>query len=89
MHLFNYTSVALVHSTDAYAAGGASAMQLASSEAGLGLSVVVSFLENAIDVAQEVDQLRLSAACVMLLFSQGQDGSNFVRAALEAGVGGE
>eukprot|EP00966_Prymnesium_polylepis_P135723 3137433-Prymnesium_polylepis.1 len=89
MHLFYYSSVALVHSTDSYGAGGASAMQLASSEAGMGLRVVVSFLENAIDIAQEVGQLRRSAARVIVLFSQAQDGSNFVRAGLEAGVGGE
>eukprot|EP00966_Prymnesium_polylepis_P219248 5072815-Prymnesium_polylepis.2 len=87
-HLFAYSSVALVHSTDAYGAGGASAMQQASSEAGLRLSAVVSFPENAIDIVEEAGQLRKSAARVVVLFSQTQDGSNFVRAAYDAGAVG-
>eukprot|EP00966_Prymnesium_polylepis_P315648 7293343-Prymnesium_polylepis.1 len=89
MQLFHYSSVALVHATDAYSAGAASAMQQASHEAGLALSVVVSFPENAFEFAQEVGKLRQSVARVVVVFSQVQDGSNFVLAALEAGIGGE
>eukprot|EP00966_Prymnesium_polylepis_P133048 3075328-Prymnesium_polylepis.1 len=77
MRRFHYSSIVLVHALDAYGSGAALAMQQASQDAGLELSVVVSFLENAVDVTEEVGQLQRYVARVIVLFSQPHDGSHF------------
>eukprot|EP00966_Prymnesium_polylepis_P177710 4115335-Prymnesium_polylepis.2 len=57
MRMFNYTSVAVVSSSDTYGVGAASAFQEESERAGLMLSAKVHFPTNAIDLSQEVATL--------------------------------
>eukprot|EP00966_Prymnesium_polylepis_P334238 7389624-Prymnesium_polylepis.1 len=78
----------MVSASDAYSAGIAGAFRLAN-RGEMALSTEVRFAEHAVDLSQETAQLRQSGARVILLFTLAKDGSNFVRAALAAGVGGE
>eukprot|EP00966_Prymnesium_polylepis_P127427 2947385-Prymnesium_polylepis.1 len=86
--LFNYTSVALVHSADSYGAGGADAFGSAASASGLSIVTTQRFTKDATDFSAEHRALRQSAARVIVLFCQPSDGGRFLRTALEAGVGG-
>eukprot|EP00966_Prymnesium_polylepis_P033111 770046-Prymnesium_polylepis.1 len=62
LKLFNYTSVALVHSTDTYGAGGGSAFAQAALSAGLAVHTTQSFPKDASDFSAQQRALRESGA---------------------------
>eukprot|EP00966_Prymnesium_polylepis_P323912 7380038-Prymnesium_polylepis.2 len=87
--LWNYTSVALVHSTDAYGAGIAAAFEQAAARSGLSIRTTQSFVKDASDFAPQQRALQQARSRVVVLLCQRSDGSRFLRSALEAGVGGD
>eukprot|EP00966_Prymnesium_polylepis_P337095 7391887-Prymnesium_polylepis.1 len=87
--MWNYTSAALVHSTDGYGAGGASAFAEAASSAGLVISTTQRFAKDSVAFTSQQHALQQSGARVVVLYCQASDGSRFMRTALEAGVAGD
>ena len=88
-YLLEYTSVTLVYASDAFSSGLGLTFIEASSEGGLAISVVIRFAENTVDFQEVHHSLRETSSRVIVLFSQGQDGSNLIRTALDAGIGGD
>eukprot|EP00966_Prymnesium_polylepis_P094416 2185245-Prymnesium_polylepis.1 len=86
--LWNYSSVALAHSTDAYGAGGGDAFTDSAGAAGLVILTTQRFAKDATDFSQPQRMLQQSQARVVVLYCQASDGSRFLRTATEAGVGG-
>eukprot|EP00966_Prymnesium_polylepis_P299471 6920428-Prymnesium_polylepis.1 len=89
LKLWNYTSVALVHSTDAYGAGGADAVAQAARMTGLTIRTTLSFHLGASDFSVQQHDLLQAGSRIIILFSQRTEGTRFMRGALEVGVGGE
>ena len=87
--LFNYTGVALVHSTDSYGGGGGSAFAEAAQSAGLAIVSTQRFARDAVDFSTQQRALQQSRARVVVLYCQASDGSRWLRTSTEAGVGGE
>eukprot|EP00966_Prymnesium_polylepis_P334611 7389978-Prymnesium_polylepis.1 len=87
--LWNYSSVALVHSTDAYGAGGGDAFAESAGSAGLAILTRQRFAKDATDFSRHQRELQQSQSRVIVLYCQASDGSRFLRTATEAGVGGE
>jgi ABC-type branched-subunit amino acid transport system substrate-binding protein len=86
--LFNYTSVALAHSTDAYGAGGGSAFAEAADAAGLTVQMTERFPKDASDFSAKQRALQQSGARVVVLYCQASDGSTFLCTAFEVGLCG-
>eukprot|EP00966_Prymnesium_polylepis_P264545 6111573-Prymnesium_polylepis.1 len=87
-HLLGYSSVALASSSDPFGVGGAQAFDDAAGVAGVTVSVSVSFQKDAADFTLQHQRLIRSAARVIVLVCQDNDGVHFIRAALQAGIGG-
>jgi ABC-type branched-subunit amino acid transport system substrate-binding protein len=88
--LFNYTSAALVSSTDAYGAGSAAAFTATSLNQGLTISASVTFGMGADDFGPQHRELQRSGARVIVIFTGiPSDSANFIRLGLDVGVGGE
>jgi ABC-type branched-subunit amino acid transport system substrate-binding protein len=88
MSLWTYSSVALVHSTDAYGAGNADAFTDVAPTAGLSITITQSFAKDSLDFSPQQKKLLRSGARVLVLFCQTSDSGRFLRTALQAGVGG-
>jgi len=87
-NLFNYDSVALVHSTDDYGSGAAVVMADVADEQGLLLLVTVSFASGSTDFSRQHRQLRQSGSRVVVIFCNPTDGGLFMRTAYEERVAG-
>ncbi|KAL1507993.1 hypothetical protein AB1Y20_007595 [Prymnesium parvum] len=87
--LWNYTSVALVFSTDAYGAGIAEAFTRSAFESNLEVTVSVSFVKDAIDFSSQHRALLEFGNRVIALLCLAGDAVRFMRSALEAGIGGD
>ena len=87
--LWGYTSVALVHSTDAYGAGGGAAFTEAADIAGVTILTTQRVAQDAVNFQAQQQALQRSGARVVVLYCQASSGSRFMRTAYEAGVGGE
>eukprot|EP00966_Prymnesium_polylepis_P270894 6258250-Prymnesium_polylepis.1 len=86
---FNYTSIALVHSTDEYAASGGNAVTSAAFAADLAITTTQRFSRDEIDFSAQQLALQKSLARVIILYCQASDGARFLRTASEVGLGGE
>ena len=90
MHnLWGFTNMALVHSTDPYGAGAASAYSDAASKEGVALRASASFPLGATDFTLQYRQLGRANARVIVLFAQAIDSARFMRMGLAEGIGGE
>jgi len=87
--LWNYTTVALVHSTDAYGSGIAGAFQRRSFEAGLEIRTTQNFVQDATDFSVQQRSLLRAGSRVIVLLCQQVDSSRFMRKALDVGIGGD
>eukprot|EP00966_Prymnesium_polylepis_P222244 5142048-Prymnesium_polylepis.1 len=90
--LFNYTAVALAHSTDEYGSAGGRAFASAAAAAQpaqLEVTTTVTFTLGASDLRTQHRVLLESGSRVIVLIAQNFDGSNFMTSGLAAGVGGE
>ncbi|KAL1512389.1 hypothetical protein AB1Y20_005647 [Prymnesium parvum] len=87
--LWNYSHLALVHSTDAYGQGVGDAFIQQAESSGLTLLTVQKFAKDAVDFSVQQRALRASGARVVVLCCQASDGSRFLRTAYEEGIGGE
>ena len=83
-NLLGYTSFALAHSTDSYSAVVASSFISASNEADLRIRTIVQFVPNTDTFPHQI--LKQSRARVIVLFTHAQDGSNFMRTAVDAEI---
>ena len=86
--LWNYSSVALVHSTDAYGAGGAITFTSEAASRGLQIRITVSFAKDATDFSVQLRALRQSGARVAVLFCPMTDGGRLLNATIAEGIGG-
>jgi len=87
-HLFEYTSVALVSSSDVYAVGGARAFAESAQEGGLQLSVSINYPVDAAELTEQFRLLASSSTSIIVLYAQAIEGARFVRGALDFGLGG-
>ena len=88
-HLWGYTAVSLVFSTDAYGAGAASAFTDVAARVGLIVRIRLSFPKDASDFSTQVEGLRASGLGITVIFCLARDGARFLRAAYGAGLGGD
>eukprot|EP00966_Prymnesium_polylepis_P075967 1761194-Prymnesium_polylepis.1 len=86
--LWNYTSVALVHSTDSYGSGGANAFTRTAVASGLAIRTTQSFPKDSSDFSAQHRALLQAGSRVVVLICQAYDASRFLRTAEQAGVGG-
>ena len=89
VNLLQYSSVALISSSDTFGSGGARAFVRAASEQGVELNTIGQFVANANEFSAEVALLQRSGARVIVIFSLGFEASRFIYAALQAGIGGD
>ena len=87
--LFNYGSVAFVHSTDVYGNDGRNAFSDAAFASGLKVVTSLRFAKDLVDFSAVLVGLQQSPARVVVLYCQVRDGSRLLREATEAGVGGD
>ncbi|KAL1499729.1 hypothetical protein AB1Y20_012416 [Prymnesium parvum] len=87
--LFNYTSVAMIHSTDAYGAGLAQAFGEVAPDYGLTIGLTQSFAQRAPDFTSQLRALRQSGLRVGVIFCVADDGGRFLTQGYQQGVGGE
>ena len=80
--LWNYTRVAVVHSTDAYGAGGATGFAQAAFAQGLTVTTSISFNEASTDFKTAIARLCQTGSRVIVLFGQGSDASRLMHDAL-------
>eukprot|EP00966_Prymnesium_polylepis_P249946 5778038-Prymnesium_polylepis.1 len=71
--LWDYTSVALVHSTDTYGSGGANAFSDKAYSSGLRVIITARFSNGAADFTQQQRALLQSKARVVVLLCQERD----------------
>ncbi|KAL1527384.1 hypothetical protein AB1Y20_016052 [Prymnesium parvum] len=89
-NLWNYTSVALVHSTDAYGAGIAKAFADTAFEEGLNIHTTQSFTKDATDFSSQYRGLQRAGSRVIVLLCSQSDFTRFMLFAYnEAGIGGD
>ena len=86
--LWNYSSVALIHSTDSYGIGGADAFIQMAAMSGLSIRTTQSFFKDSTDFSIQQTALMQAGSRVIVLMCPGSDASRFLRTALQAGVGG-
>jgi hypothetical protein len=87
--LWNYTSAALVHSTDAYGSGAADAFAQTASASGLTVRTTQSFRQNSASFFHPIQALLQGGGRVIVLICQANDGARFLREAFGQGLGGE
>ncbi|KAL1522821.1 hypothetical protein AB1Y20_017790 [Prymnesium parvum] len=88
LHLWKYSSVAVVHSTDAYGTGAASAFSEVALSSGISVVTTQSFAKDSPSFWAQQRALLQSGSRVILLFSPTSDAGRFLRTALSVGVGG-
>ena len=86
--LWNYSLVALVHSTDSYGSGGANAFARAAVASGLAIRTTQSFPKDSSDFSAQHRALLQAGSRIVVLICQAYDASRFLRTAQQAGVGG-
>lgn len=67
-NLWNYSTVAVVHSTNAYSSAAANAFELAASKTGLGISTTRSFLRSSSDTTLQQLALLETQSRVIVMF---------------------
>jgi len=87
-NLWNYTTVALAHSTDVFGSGASTAFVDTASASGMLIITRQWFATSASDFSRQQSALRQSGSRVIVLICQVSDGSRFMRTAHEMGVGG-
>eukprot|EP00966_Prymnesium_polylepis_P271256 6267342-Prymnesium_polylepis.1 len=87
--LWNYTQVALVHSTDSFGSGGAAAFKETAFRAGLEYVDIPGFSQLSTQYTEQHRALKTSGARVIVLFCTDAAIGFFLRTAYEEGIGGE
>jgi hypothetical protein len=87
--LFNYTRLALVHSTDPYGTSGGPTFYDAALASWLLILTTQRFAGGAVDFSAQLRGLQQSQARVIVLICHVNDGSRFLNDAYEVGVGGD
>eukprot|EP00966_Prymnesium_polylepis_P104416 2418427-Prymnesium_polylepis.1 len=86
--LWNYSSVALVHSTDSYGSGGAYAFTNNAIVADLAIRTTQSFPKDSSDFSLQQRALEQAGSRIVVMICHTSDADRFLRTAEQAGVGG-
>ncbi|KAL1495369.1 hypothetical protein AB1Y20_016744 [Prymnesium parvum] len=87
--LWNFSSVALVHSSDAYGTGMADVFLAAASARSLTVRTRQTFIKDAAHFSLQHRGLIEAESRIIVIVCPTSDGSRFIRTAFEAGIGGE